>query len=73
MSKSMSKIISSVIIALGVVILGMCIKSGIDNFSYSDRVVTVRGLAEKEVMANKVTWPSCSKKWVMICRRFMSR
>lgn len=62
MSKSMSKIISSVIIALGVVILGMCIKSGIDNFSYSDRVVTVRGLAEKEVLANKVTWPIVFKE-----------
>ena len=62
MSKSVSKIISSVIIALGVVMLGVCIKSGIDNFSYSDRVVTVRGLAEKEVMANKVTWPIVFKE-----------
>lgn len=62
MSKSVSKIISSVIIAFGVVILGMCIKSGFDNFSYSDRVVTVRGLAEKEVTADKVTWPIVFKE-----------
>lgn len=62
MSKSVSKIISSLIIAFGVVILGMCIKSGFDNFSYSDRVVTVRGLAEKEVTADKVTWPIVFKE-----------
>lgn len=52
-----SKIISSVILSLGVVALGMFIKKGIDNFTYKDRVVTVRGLAEREVKANLVTWP----------------
>lgn len=58
----MSKNISSLIIAVGIIVLGLCIKAGIDNFSYSDRVVTVRGLAEKEVMANKVTWPIVFKE-----------
>lgn len=50
------RIISSSIIAVGVVILGLCIKGGIDNFVNKDRQVTVKGLAEKEVAANKVTW-----------------
>lgn len=58
----MNKILSSVIIAIGIIILGVCIKSGIDNFSSRDRVVTVRGLAEKEVKANKVTWPIVCKE-----------
>ena len=57
-----SLIISSAIIALGIVILGFALKSGIDRFSDRDRVVTVRGLCEKEVQANKVTWPIVTKE-----------
>ena len=56
------KIISSAIIALGIVVLGMCIKAGMDNFTEKDRKVTVKGLAEKEVKADKVTWPIVSKE-----------
>jgi hypothetical protein len=37
-------------------LLGWCVKSGIDNFSNKDRKVTVKGLAEREVKADKVTW-----------------
>ena len=47
----------ALLIALGIVILGLCIKSGIDNIAYRDRIVTVRGLAEREVKADLVTWP----------------
>ncbi len=57
-----SLIISSAIVAVGIVILGLAIKSGIDRFSDRDRVVTVRGLCEKEVQANKVTWPIVTKE-----------
>lgn len=57
-----SLIISSAIVALGIVILGFALKSGIDRFSDRDRVVTVRGLCEKEVKANKVTWPIVTKE-----------
>ena len=53
----LSKFISSLLIALSIVILGLCLKSGIDNFTFRDREVTVRGLAERQVMANEVTWP----------------
>lgn len=62
MRKSMARTVSSVIIAVGVMVLGLCIKAGMDNFSYRDRVVTVRGLAEKEVNADKVTWPIVCKE-----------
>ena len=36
--------------------MGWCIKCGIDNFANKDRKVTVKGLAEREVNADKVTW-----------------
>ena len=58
----MNKIVSSLILAIGIIILGICVKSGIDNFSSRDRIVTVRGLAEREVKANKVTWPIVCKE-----------
>lgn len=50
------KLIQAAIIALGLLLLGLCIKSGIDNFTNKDRRVTVKGLAEKVVDADKVTW-----------------
>ena len=40
----MNKIRESIILAIGIVVLGWCIKSGIDNFSNKDRKVTVKGL-----------------------------
>jgi len=45
------------IIALGLFLLGICIRNGINDFKDKDRVVSVKGLAELEVPANKVIWP----------------
>ena len=56
------KIISAANIAVGIIVLGLCIKGGFDNFTNKDRKVTVKGLAEKEVKADKVTWPIVSKE-----------
>lgn len=50
------------LIAIAIMILGFTLKSGIDNFVNSNRQVTVRGLCEKEVKANKVTWPIVTKE-----------
>ncbi|MBD5191765.1 MAG: SIMPL domain-containing protein [Bacteroidales bacterium] len=50
-------IIASVILALGLLGLGLSIRSGINSISRQSRMVSVRGLAEREVKANKVTWP----------------
>ena len=47
----------AVIMALGLFLLGICIRGGINDFKDKDRVVSVKGLAELEVPANKVTWP----------------
>lgn len=49
--------LEAVIIAIGMLVMGYFIKLGLDNFSSRDRVVNVKGLAEMEVPANKVTWP----------------
>lgn len=61
MSKS-GTIISAAIVAAGIAIAGFALKAGIDNFSNRDRDVTVRGLCERQVMANKVTWPIVTKE-----------
>ena len=60
--KTLTRILPALLIAVGIFFLGVFIKCGIDNFAYRDRVVTVRGLAEKVVMANKVTWPIVCKE-----------
>lgn len=57
-----NKIVSAALIALGLVCLGWFIKAGIDNFANKDRKVNVKGLAEQEVEADKVTWPIVSKE-----------
>lgn len=58
----MKNIFPAAIIGVAIVILGFALKAGIDNFTNRDRVVTVRGLCEKEVRANKVTWPIVTKE-----------
>ena len=55
-------IISAALIALSVFCLGWFIKAGIDDFANKDRTVNVKGLAEREVKADKVTWPIVSKE-----------
>ncbi|MFQ7113046.1 SIMPL domain-containing protein [Hallella bergensis] len=52
-----SRLYESAIIAFGIIVLGLCIRWGIDDFANKDRKVTVKGLAEREVEADKVTWP----------------
>lgn len=52
----MNRIKEAIILAVGMIALGWFIKSGIDNFANKDRHVTVKGLAEREVNADQVTW-----------------
>ena len=51
-----NRVIAAAIIAVGVICLGWFVKAGIDDFANKDRHVTVKGLAEREVPADKVTW-----------------
>lgn len=58
----MNRIKEAAIIAIGIIVLGLCVKSGLDSFSDKDRKVTVKGLSEREVEADKVTWPILTKE-----------
>lgn len=49
--------IEAVILAVGFLVMGFFLKLGLDSFANRDRAVNVKGLAEMEVPANKVTWP----------------
>jgi len=51
-----TKIIAAAILGLSLIIFGFVMKSGIDGFINKDRKVTVKGLCEREVDANLVTW-----------------
>lgn len=47
---------SAVITAVGMIIMGMSIAKGIVDFKDRDRTVVVKGLSEREMKADKVTW-----------------
>ena len=50
-------ILEAAILAVGLIVAGVFIRKGLNDFSARNRVVTVKGLSEIEVPANKVTWP----------------
>ena len=50
-------IIASAVLAVGLLALGLCIRGGLKSFNDSQRIVEVRGLSEREVPADQVTWP----------------
>ena len=47
----------AIIVAVGMLLLGLCISYGLTTALGNERVVSVKGLAEREVEANKVIWP----------------
>ncbi|MBQ1657326.1 MAG: SIMPL domain-containing protein [Rhodocyclaceae bacterium] len=49
--------IEAVLIAIGLIVLGLLVRSGLSVFADKERVVVVKGLAEMQVPADKVTWP----------------
>ena len=51
-----------VLLCGGLTILGIEIRYGMTHLKDSHRTVTVRGLCEREVNANKVTWPIVNKE-----------
>jgi len=50
-------IIEAAILSVGFVLTGILLNTAINHFTDRDRVVTVKGLAEMEVQADKVIWP----------------
>lgn len=51
------KYVEKFAIAFGIALCGLFIYLGISKYSEKDRCVEVKGLSEREVLANKVTWP----------------
>ncbi len=51
-----NNIVSAAILAAGLSLSGYFIYNGIGKYSEKDRCVTVKGLSEREVLANRVTW-----------------
>ena len=49
--------LEAAIMAVGLLLLGWMLRGGINDFRDRERVVTVKGLAEMEVPADKVIWP----------------
>ena len=51
------KVFSGLAIMIGLVVLGLMMPKAVEKNRSYDRVVNVKGLCEKEVMADKVIWP----------------
>lgn len=60
MMKGYSK--EAFILCVGLIIMGACIADGLTSAFQSDRIVTVKGLSEREVPADKVIWPLVYKE-----------
>ncbi len=53
---------SALFLMIGLIVVGLSIYFGLNSFRSSNRVVSVKGLAEVEVPANKVIWPLVYKE-----------
>ncbi len=51
-----NKVLAAAILAVGLVALGFCLRSGIVKFKSMDDVVDVKGLSERQVPADKAIW-----------------
>ena len=61
-SSVLSYLVLGATIGVGLLLLGIQIKRGFNDVSENRRTVSVKGLSEREVSANKVTWPIVSKE-----------
>lgn len=62
MEKTYGNVLAGLFVAVGIIVLGFSLKSGIKGFIQKERVVSVKGLAEKEVEADRVIWPLTYKE-----------
>lgn len=51
------RLYSGMFVMIGLVVLGLMIPRAVGKYRSYDRTVNVKGLCEKEVMADKVIWP----------------
>ena len=54
--------VEATILAVAIVVFGAFVKNSLDRFTDKERVVTVKGLSEREVPADKVIWPLIYKE-----------
>lgn len=54
--------VEATILAVAIVAFGTFVKNSLDRFIDKERVVTVKGLSEREVPADKVIWPLIYKE-----------
>lgn len=54
--------VEATILAVAIVVFGTFVKNSLDRFTDKERVVTVKGLSEREVPADKVIWPLIYKE-----------
>lgn len=52
-----SRIYSALAIMVGLIVIGVMIPKAVNDFRSFERTVDVKGLCEREVMADKVIWP----------------
>ncbi len=57
MEKSGKLVAAAAVLAVGMIVAGWLLYRGVVHFKDSDRVVSVKGLSEKEVKADRVIWP----------------
>lgn len=57
MASKHSTILSAIIVAMGLSLIGYFIKAGMIEFRAMERSVEVKGLSEREVIADTVIWP----------------
>lgn len=54
--------VEATILAVAIVVFATFVKNSLDRFTDKERVVTVKGLSEREVPADKVIWPLIYKE-----------
>lgn len=56
-SSGFANVVAAIVVAVGLAASGWLVGTGIENMRALDRYVTVKGLAERDVRADKAVWP----------------
>ena len=56
-SSGFANVVAAIVVAAGLAASGWLVGTGIENMRALDRYVTVKGLAERDVRADKAVWP----------------
>lgn len=56
-SSGFAKVVAAIVVAVGLAASGWLVGTGIENMRALDRYVTVKGLAKRDLKADKAVWP----------------